>query len=365
LNLQLLSILGDHGGAVIIDSTRRGKNLPDAFSRTVPIWVAVINRVLFPEFDNLHDLQTPPPPDDLGQSEVSQIQSRLQGFAQAFTELGIDTLTLRERLRRPIRLSWAIHGVFQAGYDGDYTSSSYGSSDGMDNYNHLVLCSASRRVRGAETSEGGYIQGAGDDSEAWSHGLTPDLFWRHQEELLATPEEDLQKLIQHLLNQGREETDGSSEAIRIAPTSNLYLTKGRVIEATWFDLVISCEDKSSTSSDNLLELHCRSGKLGSKDLREKLAAVTSRVSTLLRKDAKSRIVVTCSTGKDLSVGVTVALLCYLFEPNGSLRLCLGPPEVDKHIVKQRLAWITNAKPDANPSRATLQAVNSFLMQRPA
>ncbi len=40
------------------------------------------------------------------------------------------------------------------------------------------------------------------------------------------------------------------------------------------------------------------------------------------------------------------------------------PLVDKLLVKQRLAWISSAKPDANPSRATLQAVNSFLMRRP-
>lgn len=39
-------------------------------------------------------------------------------------------------------------------------------------------------------------------------------------------------------------------------------------------------------------------------------------------------------------------------------------DIGKHLVKQRLAWISSSKPDANPSRATLQAVNSFLMPRP-
>lgn len=39
--------------------------------------------------------------------------------------------------------------------------------------------------------------------------------------------------------------------------------------------------------------------------------------------------------------------------------------IDKQFIKQRLAWITSSKPDANPSRATLQAVNSFLMDRPS
>jgi tRNA A64-2'-O-ribosylphosphate transferase len=37
--------------------------------------------------------------------------------------------------------------------------------------------------------------------------------------------------------------------------------------------------------------------------------------------------------------------------------------MDKQFIRQRLAWIITSKPDANPSRATLQSVNAFLLQR--
>ena len=37
--------------------------------------------------------------------------------------------------------------------------------------------------------------------------------------------------------------------------------------------------------------------------------------------------------------------------------------VDKALIRRRLATITTAKPDANPSRSTLQSVHSFLMPR--
>lgn len=37
--------------------------------------------------------------------------------------------------------------------------------------------------------------------------------------------------------------------------------------------------------------------------------------------------------------------------------------VDKALVRRRLAVITTAKPDINPSRSTLQSVHSFLMPR--
>ena len=35
---------GGGGGAVIVDATRKGKRFPDALSRTIPIWAAVVNR---------------------------------------------------------------------------------------------------------------------------------------------------------------------------------------------------------------------------------------------------------------------------------------------------------------------------------
>lgn len=52
---------------------------------------------------------------------------------------------------------------------------------------------------------------------------------------------------------------------------------------------------------------------------------------------------------------------------GTFRLSSLPSmkdSIDKSLVRRRLAWITSAKPSANPSRSTLQAVNSFLMERP-
>ena len=39
------------------------------------------------------------------------------------------------------------------------------------------------------------------------------------------------------------------------------------------------------------------------------------------------------------------------------------PAIDKAFIRRRLAWITTAIPEANPSRSTLQAVNSFLIRR--
>lgn len=374
LNLQLLPLLGKYGGAVVVDSTRRGKNLPDAFSKTVPIWVAVINRVLFPELTWAHGLQTPPPPDDLGLSEISQIEARLEGFAQSFSRLGLDLTNLRNELKQPIRLSWAINGRFT--YDREPTH-----GRGVKKQNHLVLCSASRRVHGAEVSEGGYIQGAGDDSEGWSHGLTAQLFWKYRDELMQTPEGDLPALIERLRDQEEGESMAQGVFTKIVPTSNMHIGIGPVSNIQGIDLIINCQGELPASSKRL-DLKCRSAKLGSKDLRDKLASVIDTVRRLLLRDDAAQILVTCSTGKDLSAGVAVALLCLCYDDQGTL-MTLGPHpmhlltlsigrvrddnkanRVDKELVKRRLAWITCSKADVNPSRATLQAVNAVLMQRP-
>lgn len=55
--------------------------MPDALSKTVPIWCAVMNRALFPEETEYHAVQLPP--NYLGESEESQIEHRIDGFVNS------------------------------------------------------------------------------------------------------------------------------------------------------------------------------------------------------------------------------------------------------------------------------------------
>lgn len=88
LNLQLLEVVEKRGGAVIVDSTRRGKSMPDALSKTVPIWCCVINRALFGENKDTgrtsEELNLFTPPNAVGESEHAQIEKRIDGFVKAF-----------------------------------------------------------------------------------------------------------------------------------------------------------------------------------------------------------------------------------------------------------------------------------------
>lgn len=62
-----------------------GAVMPDALSKTVPIWCAVMNRALFPSDAAYHAVQLPP--NYLGASEESQIECRIDGFVKSLKVL--------------------------------------------------------------------------------------------------------------------------------------------------------------------------------------------------------------------------------------------------------------------------------------
>lgn len=188
-------------------------------------------------------------------------------------------------------------------------------------YNLIVLCSASKRVHGAEMSEGGYIQGAGDDSEGWAHGLTPPVFWANQSVLFSTHEENLPSVIQDLVDEHRRQDTGH-QAILVAPTKNLYIsqTDPSVNESGRYDLVIDCngspEAEAVQGSPRRLNLGCGHSKLGSRDLRKQLDKVKEFVETQMAKDPSRSLLVTCETGKDLSPAALLAVLCLFYNDDG-------------------------------------------------
>ncbi|KAE8354832.1 tRNA A64-2'-O-ribosylphosphate transferase [Aspergillus coremiiformis] len=354
LNLQILPIARQHGGCIIVDSTRRGKLMPDALSKTVPIWCAVINRALFPSDIAYHPVQFPP--NFLGASEESQIEHRVDGFVKSLKDLKLDLDHLRQQLGRPIRVAWANRSYFHP------TDLQKG-----DAYNLFVLCSASKRVHGAEMSEGGYIQGAGDDSEGWAHGLTPPVFWAHKSTLSKTREDDLPELIETLVEEYQKQ-DGGQQATLIAPTRNLYIsrTDPQSTEGGACDLVIDCNGNPEATEGNpkRLNLGCGLSKLGSRDLRKHLHKVLAFVGLQLESNPSQSLLVTCESGKDLSAGALLAILCLCYDDDGNFTGSRVKNKVDKQFIRQRLAWLVSSKHDVNPSRSTLQSVNAFLMERP-
>lgn len=281
--------------------------MPDALMKTVPIWCAVFNRLLFPDNAEAGELYTPP--NCVSRSEHSQIAARLPGFVSDLKALDLDIPSLRAKTKKPLRPIWVTRDSRLPEEKPEY-----------DDFHPVVLCMASKRVVGGEMSESGYIQGAGDDSEGWAFELTPELFWGNKGELLGRGEEELPGLIEEYLERERERVGKcGSEAVGVRPTSWLFLGSWDCLGRVKYDAVITIGRRSGIpdleiSKAKHLHLECRDKKLGSRDLRTQLLLLDgffSRITT------SPRVLVCCSDGKDLSAGVVLALLCLYSDNTGT------------------------------------------------
>ena len=214
-------------------------------------------------------------------------------------------------LKKPLRPSW-VTPEFSSAPQRDITTA----------YNTVICCTASRLVIGAEASENGYIQGAGDDSEGWSNSLTPAVFWKHKDQLLSAIEEDMPALIQRLIRSCPDTAD--SDAVRLGSTTLYIGTIRNTSIPELYDGMVVCSNVSPSNPGQKPEdarkngtrtLHflCSDGKLGSRALRSHIPLLLPFVRSLTIGGKPPKILLACSTGKDLSVGVALAVLCSFFD----------------------------------------------------
>jgi tRNA A64-2'-O-ribosylphosphate transferase len=213
----------------------------------------------------------------------------------------LDVPSLRKKLSKPMRPFWVTR------------ESNVSEPPQFSDFHPVVLCTASRRVKDGEMSHGGYIQGAGDDSESWAHGLTAPVFWANKNTLMNTAEDDLPDLIGTLIEKEKSMI-GTSKAVQIKPTDWLFASSFDILrseEVKASDLLLTCGEASHlpplpSSKPKHVHLECRTGKLGSRDLRQQLPKLLGLLSGA---KSFSNIYVSCPTGKDLSIGVVLAILC--------------------------------------------------------
>lgn len=366
LNLQVLEIIVDQGGCIVVDSTRRGKSMPDALSKTVPIWTCVLNRFFFPDRPDCHDLRTPP--GVVGASEHAQIEARVDAFTHALTALKLDFDIIRGKLVKPLRPIWVTPEFSLPSETPVY-----------EDFYPVVCCTTSRRILGGEASEGGYIQGAGDDAESWAHGLTAPLFWANRDRLARCSEEELVPTVEQMVEEAG--IDKATKLTAITPAD--FLRVGTIedaeasIAADASGIVVTVAKQPSAPLQEALKsrychLSCPPGKVGSRQLRHELQSLLSFLLAELAKQQAStqtapRIIVACPSGKDHSIGAALAILCLFCDDAGAPRDVASLDKqrpvqgLSKQIIKQRLSWLSVNVPEAIPSRATLQSVNAFLL----
>ncbi|WBW71561.1 initiator methionine tRNA 2'-O-ribosyl phosphate transferase [Schizosaccharomyces osmophilus] len=367
LNLHLLDIIHDYGGIVLVDSTRRGKRMPDALSKTVPIWIATLNKCVFERL-RPHDLENrqlvffPP---YLPATERSAMSQKLEGFVDLLMNSGINLDFISSKLQKPIRPLWA-------------TPSSTLSSAQFENYHTVVLVTASKQVHDGYSREYGflYVQGAADDEEEWASGLGPTAFWNHADYILSLPEEEFASNIQDLLskvsNDGSYKADANlvSDALtHLAPT-NILIGDRSKFSATEFKKTCLILNFSAQPLSIPEEFHrpIESGKKGAQSFRKQAPKLLSELNGIKppwgMRD--SLILLDDQGGKEIASCFALFLLSLYYgsdlqKLSTPLTLDASQTYLDKHQIRQRLIKIIELHPKTNPSRAFLIAVNTLLL----
>ncbi|KAG8740073.1 hypothetical protein FRC10_004794, partial [Ceratobasidium sp. 414] len=378
-NLYLLPIIASHGGIVLVDSTRRGKRHPDALSRTVPTWCAVINRAIGLEGEHA-GLFTPP--DAVSPSEHAQMDAKIQGWAD---ELNASAYTLHP-LTKPLRPFWI---------SPDSSNLRVPVVDESTPFYPIVCVSASQRVQDGVDRRLGftYVQGSGDDHELWSQGLTPNVFWAHKSQLLACPQDDLEDLIKELLNlEQAQDTSNDSHcdpvkavdgrlSIGIRPSAATLSIPGAILVLTdappkVIESADANDSKKSTSDSGLdqpalpmtLEVPgYYPRQYPTQFLTNTLPVSLEFIRSHLAASPDSRVTILCKDGKDLSVAIATAALVLYFNDGGGFVGgshaigTEGTGHPSKDLIRRRLQWVLSSRPGANPARATLKRVNEYLM----
>lgn len=243
-NAPFLRALAVARGAVVVDVTRAGKVWPDALSKSLPMWCAVVSALAQamrpddPRLSTLLHLHPTVPP-----SEVAAIQRLLPEMVRTWEEAGVDVRALAPELLRDgdddggggvavVRCLWTRADTDAVWEDGLPSAARLGyvpvlcisaspplpagarsfvEADAADDPNDPALGLVG--VFGVEFAPRNtgfaYVQGAGDDEEGWSCGLTSKIFWENRCAILAYCEER-QNVRQH----DAEFRDGLAEILR-------------------------------------------------------------------------------------------------------------------------------------------------------
>jgi tRNA A64-2'-O-ribosylphosphate transferase len=214
LNLSFLEESCRIGGCLLVDASKT-KLMPDSFSRTIPIWCAVLNHLVATacpsdskecKGKSGKDLKSNDatrwrgafftPESCVSREEHQHIQTNvLPNLVSAIQNSGaIDIKWLCSTLRKPLRPYWITPASFRA-------ETAHPAQIDEDNYFCILCVNASDpKLRGKELKvrlpssdkelDFVYTPGAADDEESWSRKLVPAVFWKNIQQILDRSEQE-------------------------------------------------------------------------------------------------------------------------------------------------------------------------------
>ncbi|QLQ81258.1 hypothetical protein HG537_0F00190 [Torulaspora globosa] len=394
LNFHLLPTIANSSGIIIVDSTRRGKKIPDALSKTVPIWCAVLNSIAMQHRDDSGEREVLYlPPTSVSESERHSIRMRLPSLVKKLNEFDIiDGRKLHEQLGgRLLRPFWVYPGSSMLEpitdvFTGEVLQKTWDCEDA--NIIPIILCTVSYCAQDGIDKRFGftYVQGAADDHELWSQGLTAQLFWSDVDyfrDSNRSEEEIESRVAQLVLKNGCVSNDISVDYAfpqidSVTPElslgkvrDNLEITDNLIaqLRESYSEVIIlsrsvkiSAHKPLNDELSKFIKLYeLQSGsKASSRELRNQLLIIAPPLQAKLLQKPRKPILISCNSGTDISVG----LLLIILSLNYGLNWKLGSPAlVSKTTVKKHLAKIISHLQgrNVNPSRATLNSVNHYLL----
>lgn len=351
LNLAFLKTVATEGSVVILDASNK-KEMPDSFSRTIPIWACVLNRIsqryrlelgmedVWSEWGdgtatNLHV------PDWIVFDEESEtiesiIDRRVEELYQSRAIVDIPSFVAL--FSKPLRPYWItpFHSVVPT-TDGREPQSRM--------FHNIICCNASNvrlngnnagnnsnsRVVWREDQQFWYTPGAADDQESWAKHLTPSLFWEHAHKFSSDlSDQQTEDLIESIVREAavfnvNNTINGEDSSLSDSLVSESYDWIGNINIAIgtrrsgrppecWgtFDAILNV---TKTEYDNMLpspegkfylQLPVEEGKRDKHEL-ERWLPVGILFCTY-HAIQNRRILIHCAQGRDRSVAVAMAVV---------------------------------------------------------
>jgi tRNA A64-2'-O-ribosylphosphate transferase len=354
LNLNLVRLVAEHRGCVVLDASA-SKELPDSFSRAIPIWAAVLNRITvryrrelgLPPLSWDHDVLPAYTPDFLVPPEEHEliqtlIDARLQTLYQS--EAIVDPYWLATTLTKPLRPFWITPHHREAPLPDSV----------HQNYFAIVCVNCSDHSRSGpsnETLDFLYTAGAADDHESWARRMTPQIFWDNASDILEPvpmPDVTVEDATDHVIDafvQHNAHVQGSLEDCAESAHESLFDEMGTtgVCIGTrragrppdcWkhFDAILNVTDQEypefaerAANERNAdlgrrefyLQLPVAEGKRDKHELERWMAV--GIVFVYVHAKSNRRVLIHCAQGKDRSVALAVATFALFCDAKFPLR----------------------------------------------
>ncbi|CEO98503.1 hypothetical protein PBRA_006617 [Plasmodiophora brassicae] len=352
VNVHLVAEAIRGGGLIIVDSTRKGKRVPDSFSRTIPIWATVLNRIAQRrtgrEFDtglHMHG--------SVSEREKVLVEDHIEEFISVVVNSCCD-LSVLDLLTRPLRCIWVDRSSVWTDVQHRAFSERY----------LAVICLTTSFCESEVAQHD--RQGAGDDHENWSGKLTPSTFARHRGWILsADSDEECLRRIDALATEGNGRSLAGTSLVSIGST----------------EITIRLHVALSVLPTDGATVFISTGALSDPDVRPDVYAVHVSDVKGRRPSLETALggildfclqwpTVTIASDRDavLPGCVAVAILSRYFTGLGDelKRGARGDgPALSKERIRRHIEYVQRFIPGWNPPRFLVQQLNRFFLGDPA